>query len=79
MLGRLLDLLGSALAIVVVIAVTGCYFLIRRALAPVEEITRRAEFEGAPRSFSDYVVVVHEDRLPKGVCLLQKHLDICNE
>ena len=43
LLGRLLDLLGSALAIVVVIAVTGGYFLIRRALAPVEEITRRAE------------------------------------
>jgi len=37
----------------------------------IVEIRRRDNLEGSPRFFSDYVVDVHEDRLPKGVDLLR--------
>ena len=34
------------------------------------EIGHRPDLSGAPRSFADYVVTCHQDRLPKGVELL---------
>jgi len=35
------------------------------------DITHRDGLSGSPRSFADYRVAVHEDRLPAGVKLLQ--------
>lgn len=40
----------------------------------IVEIGRKDGIAGAPRAFSDYAVIVHEDRLLPGVRLLQKHL-----
>jgi CRISPR-associated protein Csd2 len=39
------------------------------------EIKKRNGLASPPRSFADYTVSVYEDRLPKGVKLLQKHFD----
>jgi CRISPR-associated protein Csd2 len=36
----------------------------------IVEIRKRKELVGSPRSFVDYIVQVHQDRLPKGVELL---------
>ncbi len=39
----------------------------RAAPGSIVEIRKRANLESSPRSFGDYVVTVHEDRLPAGV------------
>ncbi|WP_297920467.1 type I-C CRISPR-associated protein Cas7/Csd2 [Metallibacterium sp.] len=36
----------------------------------IVEITHREDLSGSPRTFADYVVTVHRDRLPKGVELI---------
>jgi CRISPR-associated protein Csd2 len=41
----------------------------------VVEIKKRNGLASSPRSFTDYIVTVHKDRLPKGVELIQKHVD----
>jgi len=38
---------------------------------PIIEIAHRTGLTGSPRSFADYVVTVHEDRLPTGIELSQ--------
>ncbi len=40
----------------------------------IVEIQKRAGFTGSPRAFSDYVVIVNRDRLPKGVELIETGL-----
>lgn len=37
----------------------------------IVEIRKKNGFTGSPRAFSDYVVTVHPDRLPKGIELIQ--------
>ncbi len=37
----------------------------------IVEIRKKDGFSGSPRAFSDYVVTVHPDRLPKGIELIQ--------
>lgn len=39
----------------------------------IVEISHRDGFSGSPRSFSDYRVAVHEDRVPSGIELICKH------
>ena len=41
----------------------------------VVEIKKRNGLASSPRSFADYTVTVHEDHLPNGVKLLQKHVN----
>ncbi|MHC1712543.1 MAG: type I-C CRISPR-associated protein Cas7/Csd2 [Solidesulfovibrio sp.] len=42
--------------------------------ATVVEVAKRPGLTGAPRAFTDYTITAHEDRLPKGVKLLCKHI-----